>query len=111
MYNSCLALNKSWICLLDRIFLKWVCADKQRVSEVNIMTKRKQKKPDWMKKSSHPGIACRKGQAICYEEVKTNINLTLTPTALDILKELAMQMKISRSEIIERWLRGENYER
>jgi hypothetical protein len=70
------------------------------------MTKNKAQKPDWMKKSSHQGTACRKGKPVCYEDVKNNINLSLTPMALDILKELAIKMKISRSEVIEQWLRS-----
>ena len=70
------------------------------------MGKRKQQKPDYMKKNSHKGTPCRRNKPIYYDEVKKNINLMLTPTALSILEELATQMKISRSEVIERWLRS-----
>ncbi|WP_414545302.1 ribbon-helix-helix protein, CopG family [Nostoc sp. CCY0012] len=69
------------------------------------MPRKKSIKPDWMRKRSHVGTPCRKGKPIYYEEVKKNINLTLTPTALNRLKELAIKMKISRSEVVERWLR------
>lgn len=70
------------------------------------MGKRKQQKPDYTKKTSHKGTPCRRNKPIYYDEVKKNINLMLTPTALRILEELATQMKISRSEVIERWLRS-----
>jgi hypothetical protein len=72
-----------------------------------LMAKKTSVKPDWMKKHSHKGIACRRGQPICHDELKQNINLTLTPTALNRLKELAIQMNLSRSEVVERWLRNE----
>ncbi len=41
-----------------------------------------------------------------YDERKRNINLTLTPTAIDALEEKAEQLGLSKSEFIERISRG-----
>ncbi len=59
-----------------------------------------------MNKKKHPGVACRRGQPIYYEEVKEKLNLALTPTAKQILTSLASAQGISRSEVIETYLRN-----
>jgi hypothetical protein len=64
-----------------------------------------------MNKKNHPGVACRRGQPIYYEEVKEKLNLALTPTAKQILTSLALAQGISRSEIIETYLRNIGAER
>lgn len=59
----------------------------------------------WKKKRSHQGTACRRGQPVYYDETKRAINLMLTPTAIDILTQIAQEMGQSRSEVIEVALR------
>ena len=70
------------------------------------MARKRIEKPTWSKKSRHKGKACRRGEAIYYEERKKPINIMLTPTALEIVKNLALEQKVSRSEMIERLLRS-----
>lgn len=41
-----------------------------------------------------------------HDEVKQKVTLCLTPTALTRLQELSNELKYSRSEVIEQWLRG-----
>ncbi|WP_390370064.1 ribbon-helix-helix protein, CopG family [Crinalium epipsammum] len=41
-----------------------------------------------------------------YDELKKSLNLKLTPTAIRKLENLAIQYQLSRSELIERVLRG-----
>lgn len=67
---------------------------------------RKGSPPKYQRKSSHKGRACRRGQPVYYNENKLHCNLMFTPTALETLKDLAMMHGISRSEVVERWLRG-----
>lgn len=45
-----------------------------------------------------------------YNEQKKTLNLTLTQTAKDILKEASSKANLSRSEFIERMLREEKFE-
>lgn len=70
------------------------------------MVKKKSEKPGWSKKSSHKGKACRRDEGVYYEERKERINIMLTPLALEILKKLALEQEVSRSEVVERWLRS-----
>lgn len=58
------------------------------------------------KKIGHKGKACRRSQPVYYGEVKRHCNILLTPTALEKLEQLAIDQEISRSEVIERWLRS-----
>lgn len=41
-----------------------------------------------------------------YDEQKKNINLSLTPTAIDKLTKIARENNLSRSEYLERYLRN-----
>lgn len=81
--------------------------DQPRVKQVKVLVGyRRGSQPKYQRKISHEGIACRRGQPIYYDEKKERCNLMLTPTALEKLKELAISHQISRSEVLERWLRG-----
>ena len=52
------------------------------------------------------GHKSRAGVGDSYGEVKKDINLTLTPTAIDALGEKAKELKISKSELVERLAKG-----
>ncbi len=58
------------------------------------------------RKGSHKGIACRKGEPIFWDELKERINLSLTPTAIAKLTQIASEENLTRSEALERILRG-----
>jgi hypothetical protein len=58
-----------------------------------------------MPKGYLEGKARRRGVPLIYEERKRNINLTLTPTAIDLISAAAKAAGFSRSEFIERWAR------
>ena len=62
--------------------------------------------PNFKRKGSHKGIACRKGKPIFWAELKERINLSLTPTAIAKLTQIAEEKNITRSEALERILRG-----
>lgn len=47
-----------------------------------------------------------KGQSERYEEVKRPLNLALTPTAAEMLKDLAAKYGLSKSEFVEQVARG-----
>lgn len=49
----------------------------------------------------------KKGQGNLYPEPKQKHMIAITPTAFYILDALAKTLKLSRSEVIERILRGE----
>ena len=66
----------------------------------------KKDKPITQRKGSHKGKACRRGEGVIYDEVKKSINLSLTPTAIARLEELAVAQQCSRSETVERWIRA-----
>ena len=70
--------------------------------------KKKQKieRPEYSIKQAHPGQQCRRNVPILYEEKKQPISLTLTPTAIKKLTELALIVGDSRSEVIEQLLRN-----
>ncbi len=65
-----------------------------------------EKKQSYERKRSHKGIACRKGEPIFWNELKKRLNLSLTPTAIANLTKIAEAENISRSEALERILRG-----
>ncbi len=69
--------------------------------------KRKQKKePSWIGKEGHKGQKCLRGVPVNkYGELKKKITVNLTPTAIAILDELSKKEGISRSEIVELFLR------
>jgi hypothetical protein len=56
-----------------------------------------------MPKKGHKSTS---GVGDLYDERKRNINLTLTPTAIDALEEKAEELELSKSEFIERIARG-----
>jgi len=61
---------------------------------------------NFKRKGSHKGIACRKGEPIFWDELKSRINLSLTPTAIANLTQIADRENLTRSEALERILRG-----
>jgi len=61
---------------------------------------------NFKRKGSHKGIACRKGEPIFWDELKERINLSLTPTAIAKLTQIADQENLTRSEALERILIG-----
>jgi hypothetical protein len=61
---------------------------------------------NFKRKGSHKGIACRKGEPIFWDELKERINLSLTPTAIANLTQIAEEENLTRSEVLERILRG-----
>jgi hypothetical protein len=58
-----------------------------------------------MPKGYLEGKARRRNVPLIYDERKRNINLTLTPTAIDLISAAAKVSGFSRSEFIERWAR------
>ena len=68
--------------------------------------KQKTERPKYSIKQAHPGQQCRRNVPILYEEKKQPISLTLTPTAIKKLTELALIVGDSRSEVIEQLLRN-----
>lgn len=48
-----------------------------------------------------------KGVPVAWDEVKQNRTIMLTPTAWEILNEKATEMQISRSEVLERLIKGQ----
>jgi len=52
------------------------------------------------------GKKSRKGVGEMYDETKVDTLLSLTPTAKENLSQLAKELKISRSEVVERFARG-----
>jgi hypothetical protein len=71
------------------------------------MKKNKQNKPLYQYRLPCKDKKCLRGEPIYYEELKKSLNLTLTPTAIEKLNNLAMEQGISRSEVVERWLRSQ----
>lgn len=58
-----------------------------------------------MPKGYLKGKARRRGAPLVHDEVKININLTLTPTAIELISAAAKAKGFSKSEFIERWAR------
>lgn len=67
----------------------------------------KKKVPSFSRKRSHKGTRGERDKPVYYDELKRNCNLTFTPTALVKLEELALKNGMSRSEVIEQWLRSQ----
>lgn len=61
-----------------------------------------------MPKGYLKGKERRRGKPLKYNEKIEKCNLNLTPTAKQVLSNLARQKGISMSEVIERWLRSEH---
>lgn len=51
------------------------------------------------------GRKSTRGQGELYDEVKTRITLAITPTGNESLEALAELMKVSKSELVERFAR------
>lgn len=59
------------------------------------------------KKTEEPAIyETVRGRERFYDEAKRDMNLKMTPTAIEMLKEKADAMGLSRSELVERIARG-----
>ena len=57
---------------------------------------------------NQPKLVKRGEDMYGYGEQKKTCNLTLTPTVKDKLCAIANELGISRSEVVERWVRNEN---
>lgn len=57
-------------------------------------------------KKGIPGQKGIQGQPEMYDEHKKRVNISLTPTAVERLDELAELMDVSRSELVEQVARG-----
>jgi hypothetical protein len=68
-------------------------------------TKRR-KRQEHEKKTIQKGRKSMRGQPEIYEECKKNASFSITPTAIEGLKQLSSKLNISRSELIERIGRG-----
>ena len=58
-----------------------------------------------MPKGHLAGTARRRGVPVMYNETKVKLNITLTPTAKELISEAAKLENFSTSEFIERWAR------
>lgn len=61
---------------------------------------------EYEKKPSCKGVKSMRGQPEIYDELKKIVSFSITPTAQLGLERLSEQLKISRSELIERIGRG-----
>ncbi|MEG4009811.1 ribbon-helix-helix protein, CopG family [Microcoleus sp. Pol11C1] len=68
--------------------------------------KQNSERPKYSIKQAHPGQQCLRNVPILYDEKKQPISLTLTPTAIKKLAELALMVEDSRSQVIEQLLRN-----
>ena len=68
--------------------------------------KQKTERPKYSIKQGHPGQQCLRNVPILYDEKKQPISLTLTPTAIKKLADLALMIGDSRSQVIEQLLRN-----
>lgn len=68
--------------------------------------KKKQTEVKHFSKQAHPGTKCVRGEPLYYSQLKNRISLTLTPSAIARLSEIADAVGLSRSELLERYLRG-----
>ena len=68
--------------------------------------KQKTERPEYSIKQAHPGQQCLRNVPIIYDEKKKPISLTLTPTAINKLTDLALIIGDWRSEVIEQLLRN-----
>jgi hypothetical protein len=69
-------------------------------------------RPDYWRKQvrqseEEKGTKGMRGQPEIWDELKEDIKIKLTPTAKRLLHRYALLLEISRSEIIERVIRGE----
>ena len=72
-----------------------------------MVRKRRIKKPEGQADQWHTPKKRMRGEGVFYDEPKSKtVNLTLTPTSKERLRQLAALNKLSMSEYVERWLAG-----
>jgi uncharacterized protein (DUF1778 family) len=64
-------------------------------------------RPSCQRKRGNPRVKTRRGVAELYEHKKRKFNATLTPEAIKILEKIANLIGESRSQVIEKAMRGE----
>jgi hypothetical protein len=69
------------------------------------MTKPKKSRPDRLLNSKKKVRSERGVSETKYGEVKQNSSFSITPTSLLLLKDLSRELKISASELLERFAR------
>jgi len=100
---------EKWLYTFGEASLRRFASFSVRAPEQTTMSKptvEKQSVPLTHRKSSHKGKKCQRGEPVYYDQKKKQLNITLTPFAIARLEELAGSEGCSRSEAIERWLRG-----
>jgi hypothetical protein len=68
--------------------------------------KQNTERPKYSIKQAHPGQQCLRNVPILYDEKNQPISLTLTPTAIKKLTDLALIIGDSRSQVLEQLLRN-----
>jgi hypothetical protein len=69
--------------------------------------KEKPQKPNYQRKQGKPGAKSLRGCPEIYDQKKRQFNITLTPQAIITLAEIAILIGESRSQVIEKAIRGE----
>jgi hypothetical protein len=69
-------------------------------------TSKRRQRQEYEKKPRCQGKKSMRGQPEIYSELKKIASFSLTPTAIEGLKQLSSQLNISRSEVLERIGRG-----
>lgn len=57
-------------------------------------------------KKFHGGLNGKRGKPLIHKEVKQKMNLSLTPTAKEILAEAGASCSMSASELVERFIKS-----
>lgn len=76
----------------------------------SIMANRKKEKPqrpNYQRKQGKSGAKSLRGCPEIYDQKKRQFNITLTPSSIDTLAEIAILVGESRSQVIEKAIRGE----
>lgn len=74
---------------------------------LDALPKNKSPRPGYQRKQGKPGAKSLRGCPEIYDEKKQQFNVTLTPKAIAILAEIATTIGESRSQVIEKAIRGE----
>lgn len=77
------------------------------LSKIMKTQKNKLSRPQCQRKQGKKQHKSMRGVAELYDEKKRQFNTTLTPTAITNLEKIALEIKVSRSEVIEKAARGE----
>lgn len=88
----------------------FICASAQSQQITRVMANRRKDrspKPDYQRKQGKPGAKSLRGCPEIYDEKKRQFNITLTPKAIATLAEIATAIGESRSQVIEKAIRGE----